>query len=173
MLSVGVGRLHSHSPSRDSVRLNSHQHHQRVRCVMHEGEDDDDVGVGGEGIMPPRNGMEWREGGSEGEATAYVQRNDFIFLIFNATAFALSRMERPCRRQSVSWSLTNSQPNAVTLTRTEVPRGKCPEVFCLEHTVVNKSKRGHARARKCTRKSVFSTHGKLGERETPTCRAAC
>lgn len=47
--------------------------------------------------MPPRNGMEWREGGSEGEATAYVQRNDFIFLIFNATAFALSRMERPCR----------------------------------------------------------------------------
>ena len=110
-------------------------------------------------------------GEREGEATAYVQRNDFIFFIFNATAFALSRMERPCRRQSVSWSLTNSQPNAVTLTRTEVPRGKCPEVFCLEHAVVNKSKRGHAR--KCTRKSVFSTHGKLGERETPTCRAAC
>ena len=149
-----------------------------LRCVMHEGEDDRRRRRWRRRnhASPQWNGME--RGEREGEATAYVQRNDFIFLIFNATAFALSRMERPCRAAgsrfrglSCGRALTSSQSNAVTLTRTEVPRGKCPKVFCLEHTVVNKSKRGHAR--KCTRKSVFSTHGKLGEREPPTCRAAC
>ena len=36
-------------------RLNSHQHHQRVRCVMHEGEDGpSEDGVGSGGITSPR-----------------------------------------------------------------------------------------------------------------------